>query len=305
MSEIQIPKIEKQDITAPDIQPGGTAIVMQRHERYERDRALDNAGSLIESDATAAKLRDTQFFNELLDTEDSAETMVLFISSDTQYAGRGRRSLETSQLAQDAAIEVLQEHGIDPATRIINFHPAFNTSRSGVTDQDIRPFGKLREPQIFDKPEYVDFLRDKYGAENGAGTGISQAAWAAHEADTEKEVREQMGAEGVHDIVDRTKASVQILERYAQAFHKSNPNKRLVIWAATHYDTLSPLVKDAVGAEFSDYLPVDYGAGVVINIEPDSNEVTLSAQGQKVALNLGHHSVQDVVAPPVDSLSGN
>lgn len=288
MSEIKIPKIEKQDVAAPIIEPGGTAIVLQRHERYNRDRTAEDAGSISQDVAEAAKERDLEFFRSILGQEsDGNEVMVLFVSSDTQYADKGRRSLETAQVAQDAATEVFSSLGVDPSSRIINLNPYFSTSKHSPTDQSIRPMKGLVEPKIFETPDYVNFLRDKYGGEDGSSVGLSQAAWAAHESDAERETREEMGAEGVYDMLDRTKGSVRTLERYSKAFHTNNPNKRLVIWAASHYDTISPLVKDATGTSFEEYVPVDYGAGVVMNIAPESREVQLEAQSEKVILDLG------------------
>jgi hypothetical protein len=292
MPEINIPKIEKQDIVAPVIEPEGTAIVLQRHERYDRHRDAEDAGSILPEAAVDAYQRDVAFFQDVLGQEtDGVETLILFASSDTQYAGKGYRSLETAEVAQNAAIDTLKARGIDPVGRIINLNSLFATTPHKPTNQDIRPIKHLREPQIFDTPEYVDHLRQKYGEEDGPGIGISQSAWAAHESDVEKEVRESFGAEGVHDILDRTKRSISILERYSSLFHASNPNKRLIIWVASHYDTISPLVKDATGASFEDYVPVDYGAGVIMNIAPHSHQVELVAQSQRVALKLGREAL--------------
>ena len=293
MPEIQIPKIEKADLVTPFIEPDGTTIVLQRHEKYSRDKTAENAGSLFPEDAEGARQRDIEFFRDVVAQEsDGSEVMVLFVSSDTQYAEKGRRSLETAQIAQDAATEVFTSLGIDPAQRIINFNGDFSVSRTSSTDQDVRTMKGLREPQIFETPDYITHLKEKYGAEDGPGAGLSQAAWAAHESDLEREVREDLGAEGVHDIVDRTKRSIKALERYSRVFHKSNPNKRLVIWATSHYDTISPLVKDATDTSFDEYVPVDYGGGVVMNIAPGSNEVQLEAQSEKVALDLGSSSLK-------------
>ena len=38
--------------------------------------------------------------------------------------------------------------------------------------------------------------------------------------------------------------SLRVLERYARLFHAKNPDKKLVIWAASHYDTISPLANE-------------------------------------------------------------
>ncbi len=45
MSELLIPKIEKKIIKIPNPATSESAIVLQRHERYERDRESENAGS--------------------------------------------------------------------------------------------------------------------------------------------------------------------------------------------------------------------------------------------------------------------
>lgn len=288
MSEKQIQKIEKEDVKVPSLEDGTSAIIFQRHERYDRDTKSETAGSLFPDDAQKAFDRDSLFFHDLIaqDTEGS-ETMVLFISSDTQYADKGYRSLETAQIAENAAITAMEAAGVDPTKRIINLNSAFNTDGFEPTGQSIRPDKNIREPQIFDNLDYVDFLKEKYGDKDG----LTPKAWGAHEMDAEKEKREELGAEGVYDILDRTKKSIAIMERYARVFHANNPNKKLLIWVASHYDTISPLVKDATGTRFDEYVPVDYGAGVVIELSKDS-EPTLNAQGQRIKLNIGKSALK-------------
>lgn len=286
MSELIIPKIETTDISAPHLKTGESAIVLQRHERYERDPAASGAGSLVPEHAEKAFERDVAFFSDLFGHDsDGQETILLFVSSDTQYAGGGYRSLETAQIAQDAAAEVLERLRIDPASRIINLSPNFKIDMFEPTGQAVRADAKIREPQIFDTPEYVNFLREKYGKEEGPGMGLSPRAWAIHEMDAEKDMRERLGAEGVYEVLDRTKKSLGIMARYASIFHAHNSDKKLLIWAASHYDTISPLVKDATEVGFGAYVPVDYGAGVVVRLDKDKEPV-LEAQNKKVILNL-------------------
>lgn len=301
MSE-KVSKIEKTDIKAPEIPAGGTAIVLQRHEKYNRVRSAADAGSITESEATIAQ--DTAFFRDLLDQErvDGVETVVLFVSSDTQYAGKGYRSMETGQLAQDAATEVFTEAGLDPNERIINFNDEFSTNGFDATGQAIRPVKGIVEPRMFDEsPEFVKELGRTFNPPEDqeeidarrTDMQLSPRAFAMYEEDIPEVVEMRArhgGVEGVHDIVDRTKRSLRMLERYARVFHKANPDKRLVIWATSHYDTISPLVKEATDTDFSEYLGVDHGGGVVIEVPP-TGETTLSAQGQKVALPLGRMSV--------------
>lgn len=288
MSEKQISKVEKSDIKVPSLENGTSAIVFQRHERYDRDNTSENAGSLFPEDAQQAFDRDRVFFDDLLaqDTADS-QTMVLFVSSDTQYAGKGYRSMETAQIAESAAISAMEAVGIDPTDRIINLNTAFKTDGFEPTGQSIRPDAHIREPQIFDNMEYVNFLKEKYGDADG----LSPKAWGAHEMDAEKDKREELDAEGVYDMLDRTKKSIAIMNRYANIFHANNPNKKLLIWVASHYDTISPLVKDATETSFEEFVPVDYGAGVVIELSNDSQPI-LNAQGEKVTLTLGKNALK-------------
>lgn len=282
-----IPKVEKEDIKVPHLEPGESAIVLQRHEKYERDRDSETAGSLVPEHADVASERYQTYFRELFSQDVDSETMLFFVSSDTQYSGKGYRSMETAQLAKDAAVAVLEEMGIDPTERIINVNPKFNTKSFEKTGQTIRSDKKIVEPDIFNTPKYVDFLRDKYGKEDGPGNGISQKAWAMHEMDAEAQVRESHGAEGVYDVVDRTKKSLSIMERYSKVFHASNPDKKLLIWASSHYDTISPLIKNVTGADFGEYLPVDYGGGILIKLGNGEVQPRLEAQNQTVPMQLG------------------
>lgn len=280
MIEKQKITIEKTDIKVPRLSAGESAIVFQRHGKYERDKTSEQSGS-ITSDAVEDLTASGQaFFNELLANEPNPEdVMVLFVSSDTKY-GQGYRSMETAQIAEDAAIAAFSSTGLDPRTQIINLSPSFKTHVFDETGQHIRSDPKIHEPEFLDNEGYVQFLKDKYSD----GNSLTPRAWAMHEMDADKEAREEHGAEGVHDIVRRTKKSLAILERYSKIFHANNPRKKLVIWAASHYDTLSPLVKDATGSDFGDYLPVDYGAGITIELK--NGEPSFELSGERVVLNL-------------------
>lgn len=302
MTEKLIEKVEKTDIEAPKLEAGGTAIVLQRHSKYERKRDIETAGSILEEDARATKEQDVRFFEDMFaqDKADGVETMVLFVSSDTAYAGKGRRSMETGQLAQDAALETLMSMGLsreEAENRIINFNTGFSVKRHEPTDQDVRSMPGLVEPKIFDEsPEFVAYLKEKYAdnsiAEQSAG-GMSPEAFAAYEMDADAEVREEMGAEGVYDILDRTKHSVEMLARYAKWFHAKNPGKRLVIWGTSHYDTISPLVKDTTEVGFDEYVGVDYGGGIVMEVPVETKDVILAARGKRVAVKLGKSSLEN------------
>lgn len=308
MNEWQTQKIEKQDINAPNLKSGESAIVFQRHGKYSRDRDAADAGSLLADDARDIYGNDQKFFQDLLKDPEAAEDVyAFFVSSDTQYAGKGHRSMETGQLAQNAAREAFESMGLDPNEHIINFNPDFKTARHDETDQDIRPMAGIREPQIFNPEDeaYFKLLQEKYGyADEEHKTGLTPKGWAMHEMDAEREARLATNAEGEQDLMARTDRSLAVLERYARVWHANNPGKKLVIWATSHYDTVSPLVKNAEG-RFEDengdltdeYLAVDYGAGVVINIpsNPEDEKTMERRSGQRIAVELGKRAASGPV----------
>lgn len=304
-------KVEKEDIILPELQVGETSIVFQRHGKYDRDRDSKTAGSVTPENSQELYDHDTETFDKLFTQPD---TYVLFVSSDTQYAGKGFRSLETAEIAQQAAKDSLEAVGLDANERIINFNPDFSTARHDETDQDVRPLAGIREPQIFNPRdvEYITHLQEKHGyGDDEAKTGISPKGWAFHEFDGERDVRETTDAEGEEELIKRTKKTLAVLERYSRVWHASNPDKRLVIWAASHYDTISPLVREVDGVlreengDLADvYQGVDYGGGVVINIPASpEDDLTLTRRASERVLKLGQQSAaaplegKDITSP--------
>ncbi len=265
--------IERSDLKPRQIAVGGTEIVLQRHGRYERERGSYFAGSL--TDPRAEREAATHYFEDLLAQlpEKERDTVdIVFVASDTQYFEGGRRSHETATIAQQAALAVLETHDI-PAQHILNFtgrlHTSIHSNDRAASAIGPRTMPTLREPNFLnDSPEFVDFMLQKYG-------GVNLEFWKAFEEDRHREEREAMGAEGPDDIANRTGFTVNVFSRYARLYHHHNPGRRLVIWAGTHYDTISPFVKrDVFGVGKERQLLVDYGAGVTIDINPDGHATT-------------------------------
>jgi len=195
--------------------------------------------------------------------------------------------METAQLALWAAVSVLEELGINPSERIINLHLDFNTKPFDSMNLDVRPDRHLIGPKFIEEsPEYVQYMKDKYGDLDGYGYDLSTKAWGVHEDDGEAEKRKELGAEGVYEVLERVKRSISIYARYARMFHSKHSDKKLLIWATSHYDTISPLVKDTTDTDFSEFLDVEYGGGVVIRLGNKEQEAYLEAQGQSVPIKL-------------------
>lgn len=253
-------KLERVNLVPGHIEVGGTELVFQRHGKYIRDKEDANVGSLTEFAVQQETETAENYFTALLSNmseNEQVNTYLLFLASDTSYANAGQRSYETATIAQKVSEVILKEQGV-PEGNILNISHTLKAQGSP------RPTVSLREPQIFDKsPDFVEYMKNKYD-------DLGRDFWIAFEKDVEKETRQIMGAEGPDEIADRMKLTLKVVARYASLFHAAKPDSRLVVWASTHYDTISPFVKrDVIHAEKSDIVLVDYGGGITIDIARD------------------------------------
>lgn len=263
--------LDREAIRPNPIERGGTEIVLQRHGKYIRDRADPEAGKLTPDAIQLETQTAEKYFSELITQtpEDERDSLnILFVSSDTSYANNGRRSYQTTEIAQQVAERLFQENGIH-LLGILNISPNSTNHGNPVEMQT------LREPKMLEKsPDFVSLMREKYG-------DLGMDFWVAFEEDTEREARLEMGAEGPDEIADRMNAALRVLTRYSQAFHSQNPSSRLVVWAGTHYDTISPFVKrDVLHQDKSTAVLVDYGGGLVVDINNQGTATTSVASSQ-------------------------
>lgn len=279
----EIPEsITRMDLSPREIAQGETEIVFQRHGRYERDENASDSGSLTPESQQAEFDAARVFFQRQIESVPATERskiQLLVVASDTRYMGKeetGMRSTETANIVISAAREVLQQYGLSE-DQILND----TTNIKG--DGEARPTPVLREPNAFNEsPEYINFLKEKYEL-----PGQDSQFWAAFEGDWEKETREAMGAEGPDQMADRLQSSLNILARYSKFFHQQHPDSRLIIWAATHYDTISPFVKrEVVGADKDTFLGVDYGAGIAIKLNQAGQADTI-INGKDYSVGIG------------------
>ncbi len=238
---------------------GGTVIVIQRHEKYIRSEGDPMAGHLENKAALKAKEQAIKVFGEIMQRIPEGEkdkVDVLVAASDTKL-DTGQRCMETAQQTIEGIKTILTENKLKE-DQLLNTHEGRFRGGNGP-----RPTPTIREPKMFsDSPGFVKFLEGKYG------TG--QPFWKAFEEDTEQGVRKAMEAEGPWELAERLNRFINALAEYSSLYHKENPGKRLVVWVVTHYDTISPYVKRYLANVGKDkYIPVDYGAGFSINVQPD------------------------------------
>lgn len=261
-----LPKIER--ITINDLRPevpkpDETIVVLQRHAKDSRDpNSPLELGTLIPESAEQVRKKTKEFFDQIfksLGPEKIKNLDILVVASNTKLTtpmpdvkSEHKRAMETGEVVIAEIKKSMAEFSL-PQVQLLN--------KSG------RPIelssGRIGELHMFeDSPEFVNFLRNKYG--------IGKEFWVAFEDDAEKETRERLGAEGPDEVADRLKDYLKTLANAMKLYHQLHPNRRMIVWAISHYDTISPFIKRHVaGMPKTDYLPIDNGAGIVINIKKD------------------------------------
>ncbi|HLD30937.1 MAG TPA: hypothetical protein VJB41_01940 [Patescibacteria group bacterium] len=279
--EVVVTGIER--ITRESIKPrisevGGTIIILQRNAKDDRRLDSEDIGALEAEAAEQTFLHAREFFDKIFEGMDDKEREtidVMIIAGDTTLiTPDGIKSYH--KRAVETASQVIAGLKESMAKFSLREQQLLNTAAS--PDGGVIEVSELRDLLMLEKsPEFVKFLIDKYG------TGVK--FWDAYESDAERETRLQMGAEGPDEIADRVNYALSLHAQIAEEYHQANPGRRLIVWAVSHYDSISPFIKKyIVGMEMSSYLPVDQGAGITISIDK-TGKATTTIQDQELILN--------------------
>lgn len=278
-------KVEK--VTVEDLQPekfriGEVEIILQRNAKDNRDpNSPLEMGALVPEAAEKVHIRAQEFFDKTFaELGEEAKTVdILIVAADTKLdtpvvgiKSEHKRAVETANEVISAVKKSMEKFSLSPEQLLNKTEKPIELSS-----------GRLRDLRIFeDSPDFVQFLKDKYGPEKGF--------WVAFEVDKEKDKRLEMGAEGPEDIADRVDAYLKVVSRAMRSYVELHPGRRVIVWAVSHYDTVSPFVKKYVSgldktAFHDEYLPIDQGAGVVMVVGEDGVART-KIQGKEINVSL-------------------
>ncbi len=285
----QAEEVSVEQVVAPEIPRQGwdTLIVLQRHGQYDNRRPLNTGnlaeeekiyGRLTEEGKAEAKKRTDERIQAIL-SQSLEKTDFLILNSPTYWLDNeqlGQRARETAEIIAAEVVDNLQSHGLPPEQLLNN---------SGKFKGDVsRPDNRLGEALMFQIPEFVGALREKYG---GQGTEF----WENFNRDTHKELRENLGAEGPIEIADRLNESINVVARFARLYHGLNPDRKLVVWMVTHGDGLVPYVQRALGVPEEDFsagydegigIAIDSGGNATVNIRRKEYKVPLAPYGYPI-----------------------
>ena len=276
----KVEKVTIDDLRIETPESGGTAFVLQRNAKDNRDPDSEiEMGALVPEAAEQVKIHTKESLDRIfqsLSPEERKGVDMLVVAADTKLEtpmpdikSEHKRAVETAEQVIAGIKQSLQEFSL-PETQLLN--------KSGKPIE--LSSKKLEDLRMFeDSPKFVQFLVDKYG------TGLE--FWVAYEDDVERETRKQMGAEGPDDIAKRVDDYLTTLANAMKSYHQSHPGRRVIVWVESHYDTISPFIKLRIAKmEKASYLPVDNGAGIVITLDKDQNEASTVIKGNRYDFSL-------------------
>lgn len=268
------PRLER--ITPEDIKPvvpedGGSVFVLgiNASDRTNRKLGVDSPlfGQLDEGQAEATEAQYKSFFDGIfkdLSPAERGKIDVLVIASNATLRMPGgisnphKRSVETAEHILVGAKASMEEYKLSP-DQLLN-----KTGKPiEITD------GRLIDLKMWDTPEFVDFLIEKYGN--------TVNLWTAYEEDPPevRVVRERMGVEGPEDIADRVASYMATLHNAMRLYHEKHPGRRVVAVVNTQYDSASPLIKRYVSEQpMTDFVQIEKRGGVVLEVGADGRMST-------------------------------
>lgn len=258
-------KIKTFDLKVPN--DDETSLILLRNIKDNRSLEEGEYGALVPESVEQALEKFENNFDEMFESlspEDREKLDFWVIGSDFKMmlpdggVSEHRRGYETAEVVIEALKKSMEKNKVASDQLL-------NESASGGAPTEAPELKDLRA--IDESPQYIDFLRKKYPGD--------VEFWDAYEGDVEKETREEMGAEGPDEIADRMKDYLTMATNLSNKFHSANPERKLMIIAASHYDSISPYLKRHVADMDKDvYLPIDNASGVTFQIDKESNAKT-------------------------------
>lgn len=291
-----IPEAERIVVTKEDLRPpkefekGAALINLIVNVKDIRNPDDGEIGTLYPDQAAEFEDRIESFMDQVyggITPDERQQLDVIVLAGETDLVTPGaqglrnphQRALETGDLAIGRIKESMLKFGVDPDNSLSTQHNrpiAINTLNDIAL---LHPLG----PELVDKTGdevYLEYLIQKYG------TG--REFWMVFEDDTEKEMRERLGAEGPTEIADRTSYLIDICSTIVDLHQQDDPDKRVIVFAFGHYDNFSPWVKrHLMGIDPAEgFVPMEKGSGVVIKKSPD-NTASTSIANKTFPVSLG------------------
>lgn len=261
-------EVKLEDIRPEIPESGGTIMVLQRNARDDRSdpKDIEKFGTLIPEAAERVKEQARDFFDKILKRLNEGErgkVRVLVVASDaslimpTGDKSPHMRAVETANKVIEGVKDSFDGNSVD-RDQLLN--------ESASSEKGPVKMSGLVDLRMFEQsPEFVAYMTEKYGP--------NKDFWIAYEEDAEHEKRIELGVEGPSEIADRVRTALAaLLQSIAKEYHDKNPDTLLYVWAVSHYDSISPFIKECVYKKdpAKTYVPVESGAGITIKIDREN-----------------------------------
>lgn len=248
-----------------------TIIELQRHGPYYNGQPADfdnpteeekqMLGHLTEEGKEITRQTARERVERILGA-DASTVDFLVLASPTHWLGRpefGQRAVETGQIIAEEIAAILEEKGLSQ-DQLLQLKG--KTERGTLRQED-----KIRESDLFEVPEFANFMRREY-------KGQGRPFWDAVNADTHRDIRERLGAEGPQDVASRVNLSINALARFGRHYEQANPGRKLAVFAVSHSEDLEPYAQRVLGVTPSEFTPT-YNQSIEVTVDKDGNAVAL------------------------------
>lgn len=285
-----------------------TRIILQRHTDYDNRFPEEWSSPTAEEAQTLGRLTPEGVANSQAATKERVEealreggpdTDFLVIASPTFWVDRpefGQRAIETGEVISDEILRQLKDAGLGEE-HLLNTTDSFKSREgSDYHGKHVRPKKQLVESQMFQDPAFADIVREEFGGKQ------NREFWDKYNADPpdRKALREAnpidgKPAEGSPEAAERMNFVVNAAERYAEAYHRKNPGRKLVIFLVSHHEAIEPYVQRALRVPPKVFEP-DKNQGVTIDVDAQGVGHT-NVAGEDIDVEFTRHGRPPKLAP--------
>jgi broad specificity phosphatase PhoE len=235
---------------------GKVDIFLQRHGQTGSEGWLSSDG--IEQVRLAAHTVAEQYLRP-----DSPPVTFFILNSDSaRFVNReavGKRAEQSGEVTAETIHDLINIKGLSQDK--VQVHSFGKKTKNGT-----RAYKKLREPDyhyVGTSPTptaYKDALIEKFGPE-----GREEAFF--NEAQELEDLREEVGAESSSELAVRVLKMIRVINRYAEAYRRAHPGRKLVFLLESHGDLIRSLIQHGLNIEASQGWQPNYGEVVPIGLE--------------------------------------
>ncbi len=259
-------RITSKDIVLSLPETGETTVVLQRNAKVNRENVPKNKDQscIINESAEAAKKFAVNTFESLLKDLSASEisSLDVMVVASNPHIGTDNADHHETQRSLDTGREILL--GIKKVFSELKLGDNQLLNNTAVESKGVVEISEIKGyNKLSDWPELIEFFTQK--AEDTGEDIIDMYLTEAY-----KDERDRLGVESANSIAKRMEQFMSF-SRGSANYHAKNPGRRLIFWAVTHFDTITPYASVALAQpiECTEPIAVEHLGGVTLHIYRD------------------------------------